>query len=86
MFKKETVVNNQTGFHARPASVIVQFLKKYPNDIQFIIGEKAINPKSIIGILGSGLSQGDKFMVQVEGTDAQKIGDEIIEFIEHLED
>lgn len=86
MFKGKLEIKNETGLHARPAAEFTKFVKKYPNDIRLINGDNVINPKSILNILGAGLTKGVIIDVEVEGDQSEQVGKEIIEFVENLRD
>lgn len=86
MFQKETVINNPTGLHARPASQLTQLCKGFKADIKLIVGTNEVDPKSIISILAAGMKAGTPIVVQVSGEDEDAIGGEIVEFIETLKE
>jgi phosphocarrier protein HPr len=72
----ETViaVNHNVGLHARPASLFVQAAKKFASDItvrNVTSGSKTVNAKSIIGLLGLGVQQGNQIHIQASGADAE---------------
>lgn len=84
MFQKDTTVKNPTGLHARPASQLTQFCKKFDADIEIINGATNINPKSIIAILASGLKSGTPITVRVTGSNEEIVCNQIVDFIESL--
>ena len=51
MVSKEVTVINQTGLHARPASLFVQTAGKFESDIDVVKGDLRINAKSIMGVM-----------------------------------
>ncbi|MBB6217425.1 phosphocarrier protein [Anaerosolibacter carboniphilus] len=72
MYKKEVMVTNQTGLHARPASEFSRTAASFKSDIQIEYGEKRVNAKSIIGLLSAGISFGSKIVISAEGEDEQQ--------------
>jgi len=86
MFSEKVTVSNPTGLHARPASQLVELCKEIPDDILMIIGEKKINPKSILGILGAGMKCGTEVTIELEGDTAEENGHKIVDFINNLVD
>ncbi|MDF1493456.1 HPr family phosphocarrier protein [Caproiciproducens sp. CPB-2] len=86
MYQKEIVINNKTGLHARPASELVEFCKNIKSDIILKKGTEEINAKSILSILSGGVYQGTKLVVQVNGTDEQTAGPQVIHFLQNLSD
>lgn len=86
MFKKELMIQNKTGLHARPASDFAALCHNIRSDIRLIAGTAAINPKSIISILAGGLSQGSRFTLEIDGPDEEEAGEKIVRFFEELKD
>lgn len=81
MYKEEVALINETGLHARPASVFVKEAGKYEADIQIIKDGKKYNAKSIMGILSMGAAKGDKLTISAEGADEKEAVKELIELI-----
>lgn len=86
MKSKKVVITNETGLHARPASTLVAFVKKYASDITLINGEKKANAKSIINVLTLGAKKGTEIEVQANGSDEDVAIEEITKFIEEIKE
>lgn len=90
MYQKEVHIVNSTGIHARPASRVVAKAGTYSSKItiQRIGGknESEYNAKSIVMLLALGLSQGETALITAKGEDEQKAVDELVEFIENLQE
>lgn len=84
MFERKLIINNKTGLHSRPASMLVHLCTKYESNIKLVTKEKEINPKSIISILAGGMVQGTEVMLQVEGKDEEEAGKAIVGLINSL--
>jgi phosphocarrier protein HPr len=85
VFRKEIVINNKTGLHARPASELVEFCNGFVSEIALITdADEEINAKSIISILGGEIYQGTKVVLQVEGSDEKLAGPQIAHFLENI--
>ena len=84
MYRKTIIVQNKTGLHARPASMLTQFCKKFSEEIRFVVNNNSINPKSIIALLSGGLKKGTEFEIQVTGENEEAVCLEIAAFIENL--
>jgi len=81
--KKVTVtVESQSGFHARPASILVAKAQEFESEIFIEKAGAEINAKSIIGILGLGVSYLDEIIVSCTGVDEDKAIDAIKTLIE----
>ncbi|MBS4538720.1 HPr family phosphocarrier protein [Clostridium sp. D2Q-11] len=65
----EVELKNETGLHARPASLFIRESSKYTSDIVVIKDDTEYNGKSIMGILSMGATQGDNLTIRIEGDD-----------------
>ena len=86
MVSKKVMVTNKTGLHARPASNLVTFCKKYNSKISLSNGEKTVSAASIIHVLTLGVKQGTQLEVIAEGEDEATAVEEIVAFIESLDE
>ncbi|MBH0230956.1 phosphocarrier protein HPr [Halobacillus yeomjeoni] len=77
MVEKTFTITSNDGVHARPATVLVQNAGKYEADINLHYKEKAVNLKSIMGIMSLGIPAGAEVKITAEGSDEQ-------EAIDHL--
>jgi len=75
--RKDIVVKNKTGLHARPAAVFVQLANKYESEVTIIKDKQEVNGKSIMGILMLAAEKGAKIAIIAEGTDAEKAVEEL---------
>ncbi len=67
-------IKNQAGLHARPAVLFVQRASSFKSNIMLFKDSQTANGKSIIGILGLGITQGDQLLVKIDGPDAAEAG------------
>lgn len=65
------VIENATGLHARPAKVFVKTAKKFKSNIRISHGEKNVNAKSLIAVLGLGVKHGGSILVELDGEDEE---------------
>lgn len=86
MFREEVILQNETGLHARPASLFVKEASKFKSDIKLFKNEKEYNAKSIMGLLSMGAAKGDKIIIQAEGEDEETAVKELLNFINNLKD
>lgn len=63
MVERRVTLENESGLHARPASMIVNEAGKYKSEIVFIKDEKKYNGKSIMGVLSMGAAKGDSLII-----------------------
>lgn len=81
MFKDELILQNETGLHARPASLFVKEAAKFKSDIKLIKDGKEYNGKSIMGLLSMGVAKGDKIIIQAEGEDEEAAVAELVDLL-----
>jgi len=72
MMELNLLIENKLGLHARPASLFAQKASAYKSTIMILKGEKSVNGKSIIGIMGLGVKQGESLLLKIEGPDADE--------------
>lgn len=70
LVKKEIIVKNKQGLHARPAALFVQVANKFDARITVKSDAEEVNGKSIMGILMLGAEQGSVIVLEAEGEDA----------------
>ncbi|EYB69220.1 hypothetical protein DEIPH_ctg011orf0214 [Deinococcus phoenicis] len=65
------IVTSEHGLHARPAAQLVQVATPFASAVELVADGKAVNLKSIMSVMGVGLSQGAAFSIRATGEDAQ---------------
>ncbi|MFC1548789.1 HPr family phosphocarrier protein [Candidatus Omnitrophota bacterium] len=75
--RKELIVKNKTGLHARPAAMFVQIANKYESEIVIIKDDQEVNGKSIMGILMLAAEKGSKVTIVANGDDAESAVEEL---------
>ena len=68
MEQKSYVITDETGIHARPATMLVQTASKFDSDIQLEYNGKKVNLKSIMGVMSLGV--GKDAEITIYATDA----------------
>lgn len=71
MIQREVTVTNSTGFHARPAALLVAQAAKSKAKVNILYNGKTINAKSLLNVLGGGIRNGAQIVVAVDGEDEQ---------------
>ncbi|MFH0855383.1 MAG: HPr family phosphocarrier protein [Candidatus Omnitrophota bacterium] len=69
--RKQLIVKNKSGLHARPAALFVQVANKFESRITVKHDSEEVNGKSIMGILMLGAEKDSVIMIEAEGEDAQ---------------
>lgn len=71
MIKREVVVLNEKGLHARAAAKVVNVANKFKSKIELIKDSHIGNAKSIISLLILAASQGQKLELIIDGIDEE---------------
>ncbi len=72
MLIKTVVVKNNSGLHARPATMVVKEASKYRSEIMIINGTIEVNAKSIMGIMAMGANKGQELELRIDGSDEKE--------------
>ncbi|HWN93470.1 MAG TPA: HPr family phosphocarrier protein [Methylomirabilota bacterium] len=75
--KKELIVVNKLGIHARPAAMFVKTANQFDCEVFVEKDGETVNGKSIMGLMMLAAGPGCKIRVQAEGNDAAKAVHEI---------
>ncbi len=86
MAEAKFVIQNETGLHARPASLFVQKAAKYKSTIKVRKDAKEANAKSIISVLSLGAGKGSEVTIIAEGDDADDAVSSLVELLDGLEE
>lgn len=86
MVEKTIVIKNETGLHARPASLFVQKAAKFKSGIKLQKDGKEANAKSIISVLSLGASKGSEITIICNGEDEQDALNGLVELLDNLEE
>lgn len=69
MTEIKLTITNATGLHARPAALFVQKAGSFKSKVNLSGNGKTVDAKSILGILGLGLSKGAEVVITADGED-----------------
>ena len=70
--EKIFTITDETGLHARPATVLVNTASKYSAEISLTYRDKKVNLKSIMGVMSLGVGQGADVTITADGDDAKE--------------
>lgn len=84
MIKKNFTMKNETGFHARPASIFVKTATTFKSDVTLIKDEQEYNAKSIMGLLSMGAGMGTELVLQVSGVDEEAAVEALMQVLETM--
>ncbi|SJZ94413.1 phosphocarrier protein HPr [Selenihalanaerobacter shriftii] len=83
MLEKQITVKNETGIHARPASLLVQTANEFNADIKLVKDGQEVNAKSIMGVMSLGVNSNTQITIKADGDDSKEAVDAIIDLIEN---
>ena len=86
MVQREVLINNPTGLHARPASLLVAQASKSKSKVTIQFNNKTINAKSMLSVLGGGIRKGSQIIVVADGEDEQEALDAVCALIEQFDE
>ena len=81
MFMKETVVNNQVGLHARPATFFIQKANEFKSSVWVEKDERRVNAKSLLGVLSLGIVKDTPIKLIADGPDEEAAVNALVELI-----
>lgn len=67
MVSQNITVINKSGIHARPASELAKLASKCNSDVAIKVGERKINPKSILNLMAAAIRCGTEIEVECNG-------------------
>lgn len=78
MITKTLTIIDPIGIHARPASYIINEVKKFQSEMFIHYNNKQANLNSILSIMSLGILSGSKIKITAEGSDENKALNHII--------
>ncbi|MGP1588658.1 HPr family phosphocarrier protein [Oribacterium sp. oral taxon 102] len=64
-------ITDPNGIHARPAGLLVKQLKTFASSVTIFKGDKNVDMKKLLALMGLGVKQGDTVTIKVEGEDEE---------------
>lgn len=86
MVSQKVEVKNETGLHARPASMFVRLASDQACDVFVEKDGRQVTAKSILGVLSLAISKGSTVTVSTDGVGEEESLKKLVEFIESLVD
>lgn len=81
MEQNSYVIIDETGIHARPATMLVQTASKFDSDVQLEYNAKKVNLKSIMGVMSLGVGKDAEITIYAEGNDEKEAIEAITEVL-----
>lgn len=86
MTEKTVVITNESGLHARPATLFTQLAAKFSSKITITAGEKKADAKSILTVLTLGATKGTEVVLAADGPDEAEAVEKLAEFLTSHQD
>lgn len=86
MTEKTVVITNESGLHARPATLFTQLAAKFASKITIAVGEKKADAKSILTVLTLGATKGTEVVLTADGPDEADAVEKLAEFLTSHQD
>ncbi|SDM17510.1 phosphocarrier protein HPr [Sediminibacillus halophilus] len=83
MVEKTMTITDETGVHARPATVLVNKAGNFESDINLEYNGKSVNLKSIMGVMSLGIPKDAEIKVTAEGSDEEEALQTIVDTIKN---
>ena len=80
--KKDVLIQNQVGLHARPATFFIQKANEFKSSIWVEKDERRVNAKSLLGVLSLGIVGGTSIDIIADGSDEQEAVDSLVALVE----
>jgi phosphotransferase system HPr (HPr) family protein len=78
-------VHNPSGLHARPAALFVKAAAAFRSEVRLTNlsrdAERSASAKSLLGVLGLGVSCGHRLRIEAEGADAAEALDSLARLV-----
>ncbi|SCC95610.1 Phosphocarrier protein HPr [Thiomonas sp. X19] len=77
MLKRELLISNKLGLHARASAKLTKLASEFGSDIWLSKGSRRVNAKSIMGVMMLAAGQGSRLGIEADGADAQQALDQL---------
>ncbi len=84
MIKKDYMITNETGVHARPATTLVTMSSKFKCDIKLISKNHQVDLKSIIGVMSLGVYKDEVISITCNGVDEEEAATSLNNLIKEI--
>jgi len=86
MKKAAFTLTNESGLHARPATLFEEVAQQFESEITIEKDGEAFDAKSIIDILCAAAAQGETITITAQGPDENEAVDALIELLANFEE
>jgi phosphocarrier protein len=75
-------ITNRIGFHARPASLLIDTAKRFSSTVTVTKGDQSAGMDSLVALLKLQVRQGDRVILSVDGSDEEVALKSLVDLIE----
>lgn len=75
------VITDEQGMHARPAGLFVKEAAACKCNVTISNGEKEVDAKRILGVMGLGIKKGQEIIVKTDGEDEAESSERLNAFL-----
>ena len=68
----EQVITLEGDLHARPAGALAVAAARFAADVSLTVGDKTVNAKSVLAVMGLGATSGQNVTAAATGPDAEQ--------------
>lgn len=81
MVAEKVTVVNKSGIHARPAGELAKLAMKCKSEVFIRVGEKKVNPKSVLNLMAAMIRCGTEIEVECNGETEKEDLKALVDFI-----
>ncbi|MFZ5815958.1 MAG: HPr family phosphocarrier protein [Bacillota bacterium] len=82
MVERTFTLTNASGLHARPASLFVQTVQKFPGtEVVVRKGEREVNARSLLSVLSLGVAKGETITIRCTGPQESEAMDALAQLV-----
>ena len=82
MVKKDVMITNNIGLHARPATFFIQKANSFQSSIWIEKDDRKVNAKSLLGVLSMGIAKGMTVTLIADGKDEEVAINGLVDLIQ----
>lgn len=82
VLKRDVIIINKLGLHARAAAKLVTLAARFACEIQLIKGTRQVNAKSIMGVMMLAAAKGTPLQIHACGEDAEQALEHLVELVQ----
>lgn len=82
MVRKDVIITNNIGLHARPATFFIQKANMYKSSVWIEKDDRKVNAKSLLGVLSMGIAKGMTVTLIADGQDENQAVEGLAELVQ----